>query len=200
MGANQLAFIIVDPSRRLKQSEKELQISRVRSHAARGTHAYKRHGSLPTKHSKAFSQKTNGQTPTREIKHTLVPFRGNSDPFAAFALPINPEVNNILCFIQHVAIPNIYASVYYHRLQGDASEDPESPMLAKTALISHHAADRDWDDISSGLRDECYSYANLATFASMMAVVSPTCWSWTVSLAMRTKAVSLLRQRIEVSS
>lgn len=124
----------------------------------------------------------------------LRPFKGNSDPFGVFPVPITPETARVLSFTQTAALPGIFMSNFYRLLSGATGNEP-SYDTRETALISYKASQRFWQANIQGLTNKCYTLAWLATWAGMLARAFPTSWARKSSLSLRLQAVSALRQK-----
>jgi hypothetical protein len=87
--------------------------------------------------------------PTRTPLSTyLTPRQGNSDPFGAFAIPINSRINELMSYTRHYYLPAM-------------STDATNPG----SVISPD----DWKECVSLLSDACTAYAHLARVAAFMS-------------------------------
>ena len=75
---------------------------------------------------------------------------GNSDPFSAFAIPVDAKVNYLMKFCRDVFLPDISRDI--NNTQGKGSQ-------------------RDWSECILYLQDECCAYAHLTR---VVTVVPPS--------------------------
>ena len=199
-------FIIVVSGVNQSERNKNLEVAKARSHAARISHSRKSvYGpKRPEKPVKKESQPSQSSQPLHSIAKAAVvpsvgkPFKGNSDPFRVDGLEITPEINRILTFTAEVGVPGQYYNTIYHRLFfGASGRSDQKYSTQASAVISRGAAMRDWLTSQGGLQDECAVLARLSAYASVILKVNPDLeWARMASLKMRQRAITLLRKTL----
>ena len=81
--------------------------------------------------------------------------KGNSDPFSAYNFKVDPQANELIAFYRDYIIPCIYHTT------------------SKRKSLSNTSAQRDFNDIVEGLKDEGGAYAFLARNAFVAARSNP---------------------------
>lgn len=105
--------------------------------------------------------------------------KGNSDPFDSFAIAIDAWANRFMDFGRTFLIPALYQS-------GKRGWVPSSP-----AARNWHAGVRD-------LSDECAAFGLMAYYATALTIVSGDASAARRALALKTKAVELLRAHMSI--
>ena len=82
--------------------------------------------------------------------------KGNSDPFAAYMFKVDPQANDLIGFYRDYIIPCIYHTTSRHK------------------ALSNTSAQRDFNDIVEGLKDEGGAYGFLARNAFVAARSNPS--------------------------
>lgn len=101
---------------------------------------------------------------------------GNSDPFHAFAIPIDAGVAHVMTYTSDVYLPGIYR---HHKL---------SDQRAATSQA--------FDEITAFLHDECTAYAHLARIVAVMPQNSVKPGSTSLSVMYKHKGLLTLRKKL----
>lgn len=102
--------------------------------------------------------------------------RGNSDPFQAFAIPIDALVTHAMSYTKDLYFPGVF-------------KDANNPQV-------RNATDRDYAEVVSFLHDESTAYAHLARIAAAMPKSESNTSVVSQSLVFRTKGIAALRRRL----
>jgi hypothetical protein len=123
-------------------------------------------------------------------------FRGNSDPFCAFAVTVTPEVNRLISFLRDNVLP---ATFLGNLFRGAVSPTSSSlPRPSSGSSYNEPGTLRAWRMEQTNLQDECIAYARLALYASMMNTVAPDHRSTTLTaLHMRARSAGVLLSRLK---
>lgn len=105
---------------------------------------------------------------------------GNSDPFHAFAIPIDARVAHVMTYTSDLYLPGIYR---HHKLSD-----------RKAASVQA------FDEIVAFLHDECTAYPHLARIAAVMPKESAQIGSVSQSVKYKTKGLAALRKKLMSSN
>ncbi|KAJ9602567.1 hypothetical protein H2200_013110 [Cladophialophora chaetospira] len=118
----------------------------------------------------------------RSVSPESVLKKGNSDPFHALAVPIEAEENRIVTFYRDFILPAEY------NVDAVISRD----------ILANVRAKADWDLHVTGLHDKGTALAFIASNASLVAIASNSNSLHNKSLALRSKSMKLLREKLTV--
>lgn len=103
--------------------------------------------------------------------------KGNSDPFDATTVRIDPQVNDILLFYRDCLLPAMYAL--------ETNSTPKAQGL------------RNWQDSASALHEQCTAYSFLARSALLMSASDPPESKLAMqAVAWKVKASAILRTQL----
>jgi hypothetical protein len=101
---------------------------------------------------------------------------GNSDPFHAFAIPVDAGVAHVMTYTSDVYLPGIYR---HHNLSDQRAANSQA-----------------FDEITAFLHDECTAYAHLARIVAVMPGNSAKPGSTSLSVMYKNKVLLTLRKRL----
>ncbi|KPI42680.1 uncharacterized protein AB675_2001 [Cyphellophora attinorum] len=119
--------------------------------------------------------------------------KGNSDPFAVYAIKVSPRINQALTFMRETVHPAIYYYPIFRRIYGHGGTSKQNNWLPAGL------AKQGWDFASSSLQDEGLAFACIASYVVNLAEFLHTSTAFNAShlaLAMITKSSEILRRRL----
>lgn len=168
--------------------QKNLAIAERKSHAAKLAHAKRK--------KPVVQRETKWARYVRAPGQLALPYRfkGNSDPFLSFPVPVTPRINRIITFTRDTYIPTMYDCPLIERLCG--MKQKSMPQM----LISRFGIAWFWQDLQESLQNECATYARLSAYSYLMSRVMPHgTWTKAFSFELRYQAYRLLRNLLAES-
>lgn len=193
-------------NRSRSRHEEELCIAQRKSHAARVSHARRKHAVqkfIRERAQRCGSKVSPSHVASADQVATRLPRRlcGNSDPFGAFAIEVTPCVNLILTFIRDAVIPAVYGTPFFRACSPDPKGTINLAQSSRNTIISSHSARRYWASHTRYLQDEGMALAALAVHCDLIPQIHLSSTPWTggnikSSLHMRTQSMCLLREKL----
>ncbi|KIV93016.1 hypothetical protein PV10_04261 [Exophiala mesophila] len=162
-------------------------------------HVKQRHGTRNVFFDKPVVKKVSVEHSVRPPSPKLPPpIKGDSDPFGVLAIPVTPQVKQVLQFMKDGVYPGLYFNSFFKRMYGDIKvKDLETStwLPAQTALAG-------WKYALASLQDEGIALACVGGYLhnmSMLMLDSSKSKATNLGLSMMTKSSVLLRRSLHKS-
>lgn len=159
-------------------------------------HVKQRHGTRTIVFDKPVVKKLPQKPPLPPSPPKLPsPRKGDSDPFGVLAIPVTPQVNQVLQFMRDGVYPGLYFNSFFKRMYGDikvTNLETSTWLPAQTALAG-------WKYALSSLQDEGIALACVGGYLhnmSMLMLDSSKSKATNLGLSMMTKSSVLLRRSL----